>query len=116
MRQRDPGVLRVPDDRRQRAKREDGEEKIEAGSPEFPAQSRNECKDEHDGDELESVGVLAKKSDPNQQTRDRPEPGKIRAALESQPERVYGCHPEENRERIDCHEEIADVEKRNGVE
>src|SRR5438552_7600492 len=116
MGQRDPGMLRVPDDRWQSADREGREERIEAGLLEFPAQSRDEGENEPDGDELESIRVFTKESKADKQTRHRPEPGKIRTALQGQPERAHGRRPEKDRERIDRHEDIAEVEKRDRVE
>src|SRR5437762_1744923 len=116
MRQGYPGVLRVPDDRWQRAECEGSQEKIKAGSLEFPAQARDERKHEHNRDELKGVRVLAKKSEPGEQTSHRPVPGRIRTPFEDQPKCGHGRHPKENRERIDCHDEIADVEKRNRVQ
>src|SRR3984893_5291050 len=116
MRQGDPGVLRIPDDRRQGADCEGGEEKIEAGPLEFAAEPRDERKHEHDGNKLKSVREFAEESEAGEQTGRRPEPGKLRTALESQPESEHRGCPKEDRERIDRHEEIADVENRTRVE
>ena len=51
------------------AEREGGEEQIEAGPLEFPAQPRDQRQDKHDGDELESVRVFAKKPEPDRADR-----------------------------------------------
>src|SRR5436305_5915277 len=90
---RGPGVLRVPDDGRERAERERREEQIDAAPFEFAAQPRDEREHEHDRDQLERIRVFAKKPEANEQTGRGPEPGKIWTALKSEPESVERRHP-----------------------
>src|SRR2546423_11297864 len=116
MRERDPGVLVIPDQRRHQAKRESAQEQAEAGPFEFAAMPRDERENENDRNQFERIGVFAKKAEADQQPSEEPERFRVRGALEREPEAAHGGDPEKNRERVDRHDEIADVEKWDGVE
>ena len=62
------------------------------------------------------VGVFAKKTEADEQTGTRPEPERARTSLEGQPEGEHRRRPKKDRERIDRHDQVADVEERDGVE
>ena len=115
MRQGDPGVVRIPNDRRNRAESENEQEQIKIGPPKFPTQSRQE-EDKNDRDQLERVGELAEKSEADEEPGERPPPGKERAAFERKPEAVERRYPEENRERIDRQDEAAEIEDRRDIQ
>src|SRR6476661_5900566 len=116
MRERDPGMLVIPDQRRQEAKCESEEEQIKPGPLEFATMPRRQREDEHDRDELKGVRVFGEKPEPDEQAGDEPESMGVRTFLQREPESEHGGDPEKDRKRIDRHHEIADVEERDGVE
>src|SRR3954466_2676262 len=77
---------------------------------------RDQGEDEDDGDEFEGVGVFAEETETDQQPGGEPETVCVRSPLERDPEREHGADPEKDRKRIDRHDEIADTEKRDGIE
>ena len=114
MRQRDPGVLRVPDDRRDRAERETPSSGIKSGPLEFPAQPRNQREHEHDGDQLKCVRVFAEKSEADRADRSAARTSENRGLRSSASQNVnMAADPKKDRERIDRHDETADVEDRS---
>src|SRR5881394_3713507 len=116
MRKRDPRMLIIPEQRRNEGKCKGKQKKIESESLEFAPMPRDQREDEHDRDQLERVCVFTEKPDADQQSGGEPERVRIRSSLEREPEREHGRDPEKDRKRIDRHDEIADIEKRNGVE
>jgi hypothetical protein len=58
--------LRVPDDRRHEAKSESAKQQIKPAPLELPAMPRNQSEHQHHGNELERVGVFAKKTEPDE--------------------------------------------------
>jgi hypothetical protein len=96
MRERDPGVFRVPDDRRRQTKRESAEQKIELEALEFLAMTRHERQNQQHRNELERVRVFAKKTEPDEQTSRGPEPVGLRTALQRQPESEHGRRPKKD--------------------
>src|SRR4030095_15029626 len=116
MGERDPGVTRIPKDRRNRAESENEQEQIKIRPAKFTAQAADEQEHEQNGYQLEGVGKLAEKSETDEQAGQRPPPGKIRRAFERQPERVERRHPEKDRERIDRQHEAAEIEDGRDIE
>src|SRR5256714_4846663 len=116
MRKRDPGVLIIPDQRRDQAESESPKQKIESRPLEFAPMPRHQRENQSDRDQLKGVCVFAKKAEADQQPGGGPESLPVRGPFEREPEREHCGHPEEDRERIDRHDEGADVEKRDGVE
>src|SRR6476659_6950589 len=86
MSQRDPHVLRVPNDGRNQAERERSQEKIEAAPFEFTPVPGNEREHQNNGNQLKGVGVFAEKTQPDQQPGRDPGPGRFRS-FERDPER-----------------------------
>src|SRR5471030_1172431 len=82
MRERDPRVLRVPNNRGHGTSREDNERRIQTGPSKLVAPPRSKREDEQDRHELERVGVLAQKPEPDEQAGKRPPPRKVRTAFE----------------------------------
>src|SRR5438477_2083607 len=116
MRESDPGMLGIPDDGRDRAKGEDDEQEIKIGPAEFKTQSRNEEEREKDRDQLERIREFAEKAQADEQSRERPPPGEVRAAFEREPEGVKRRHPKENRERINRQDEAPEVKDRRDIQ
>src|SRR5437762_7365118 len=73
MAERDPNMLRVPDDRRNRAEKKTAEQQVEPRATEFLSQARGERQDKHDRHDLERVGVFAEKSETHEQSAKKPE-------------------------------------------
>ena len=68
MHRRDPGMLRVPDDRRDRANHEDPEQPIKPRTLKLLTQPRREGEYQQNTDDFECVGESAEKSQTNQQS------------------------------------------------
>src|SRR5437868_8925481 len=109
-------MLIIPDQRRDEAERETAQQKINSRPLEFATMPWNQREDENDGDKLKRVRVFAEKAKADQQPGGEPEPERVRTSFEREPEGEHGGDPEEDRKRIDRHDEIADVEERDGVE
>src|SRR5437588_13002563 len=86
MTDRGPHAVRVPNDRRNGADREDDEQQIQRGPTEFTTVARHKCEHRDDRDELKCVRVFAKETEPDEQAGEGPPPRKFRAALERTPE------------------------------
>ncbi len=110
MRERDPGVLGIPNERRNGAERADEKEQIKTRPHKFAAQLPGEKEDQQNREQLECVGEFAEKAKADEQPGERPPPGKPGAPLEGEPEGVKRRYPEENRERIDRQDEAAEIE------
>src|ERR1700720_1928868 len=72
MQERDPGVLRVPDDRRNGAECKEPNQGVQTRSFEFLPKARHKSKHKQHRDDLECVRVSAKKSETNEQPGQRP--------------------------------------------
>ena len=116
MRERDPGVLRIPNDRRNGAEGENERGANKGSAAEIRDAIRGRRRTSKNRDQLERVGEFAEKPKADEQPGERPPPGKERAPLERKPEGVERRHPEENRERIDRHDEAAEIENRRHVQ
>src|SRR5688572_22032469 len=103
MEERDPGVLRVPDDGRHQANGESAEQEIEAWPLELAAMPRDEREHQQHRDELERVRIFAQKSQANEKTGRGPEPKRPRSSFEGDPEGEHRRRPKKDRERIDRH-------------
>src|SRR5690348_6092339 len=69
---RHPGVLRVPDNRRDRADDEDSQQPIQTGSFEFLPEPGREREHEQDANDFERVCESRKKSETDQESSKRP--------------------------------------------
>ena len=72
MRQRDPGVLRVPDNRRDCAKSKNSEEQIQAGPRKLLSEPRSQREHKQNRHKLERVRIFGEKSKANQQSSEQP--------------------------------------------
>src|SRR4029453_15333632 len=86
MRQRNPGMLRVPDNRRDGAKREHDEQRIQTGPRKLLSEPGRQGEHEQNRNKLECVRVFGKKSKPNQQSGERPKQRETRTLFQRQPE------------------------------
>src|SRR5438093_13048165 len=99
MRQGYPGVLRIPDNRRNGAKKKHPEQQVSAGPLEFASKPRNQRQHDQNRKHFKRIRVLAKKAEPNQQTRKRPAPRTPKAfgVFHGEPEGKHRRYPKKNR-------------------
>src|SRR5438034_1714550 len=91
MRKGYPGVLRIPDNRRNGAKEEYPDQQVHTGPLEFAPKPRNQRQHDQNRKRFKRIRILAKKTEPNQQTRKRPVPREPRAFFHSEPEGKHRC-------------------------
>src|SRR5438477_1785819 len=116
MSERDPSMLRVPGDRRDRAKRENSEQPVQTWSLEFLPQPRRKDENEKHTDDFKGVRKSTQKSETDQQASQRPPKRKTQALFNREPKRKHRCDPKEDRQRIGGHHKRADIEYRRNVE
>src|SRR4051812_19261002 len=116
MRERDPRVLRIPDEWRDETEAERAQEQIKPRPLEFPPMPRDQREDDDDRDQLKSIRVFAEKAEANEEPGRDPEPERPGRFFQGQPKRKHGGDPKEDRERVDGHDQIPDVKKRDGIE
>ncbi len=109
MRQGNPGVLRVPDDWRNAAKTKNHQQQIQPRPLQFPPEPAGQRQHEKDGNQLQRVGVFRKEPEPDQQAGKRRVPGKMRRFFQRQPESEHCRQPEKDRQRVDGHQNGANV-------
>jgi hypothetical protein len=76
--QRDPGVARIPNNRRDRAKTKNQQEQIKIRPAKFAAQAPDENEHEQNRYQFDCIGKFAEKSEADEQTGQWPPPGKVR--------------------------------------
>src|SRR6516162_2783499 len=98
MRQRYPGVLRIPDNRRNGAKKERPDQQVHAGPLEFASKPWNQRQDDQNRKCFKRIRILAKKAEPNQQTGKQPIPRapKVLGVFHGKPEGKHRRYPEKN--------------------
>src|SRR4051812_30216392 len=83
---RDPGVLRIPNNGWQGGDDENSEQSVEPRLLEFLAQPWRHDQDKQNRNYFQRIGEFAQESQTNEQTSQRPVPGKCRASFQGQPE------------------------------
>src|SRR5438874_4125983 len=114
--ERDPGVPLVPDDWRQCAHEKHSKERVQTGPPELMTKARCQSDNEDDRNNLERIGVLAQKSEPNEKPGRGPISGKLGTSLERQPEHEHRRCPKEDRQGINRHYESTDIKNRRDIQ
>src|SRR5207245_1217654 len=112
----DPGVLRIPDNRRKRADNENREQPIQTRSFEFLSQPRGKREHEQHANDLKRVRITTQKSETDQQSGQRPPKRKLRTFFSGEPEGKHCRHPKEDRQRIRRDYERTDVENGRDIE
>src|SRR5712691_1491330 len=99
MNKRDPGMLRVPHDRRNCANDEKSEQPIQTRFFEFLPKSRREEENQENANDFEGVRKSTQESKADQQSSQRPPKRKARALFNREPKSKHRRHPKEDRQR-----------------
>src|SRR6266849_3319520 len=116
MNQRDPGVLRVPNDRRNCTNDKNAEQPVQARSFEFLPEPRSKSENEQDAYDFEGVDPSTQKSKADQQSSHGPVERKLRTLFNREPKREHCRHPKTYRQRVRRYDKRAHIENGCDIE
>ena len=111
--ERGPAALRIPDDDRQCANRENQQRQPRAGFSQMNPRRRRKREENCPADELQTGGVFAEKAESHRQADDEPV-ARFAVRLRSAPAGDHRPRPAENQRRIHRHQNCAEAEQRRG--
>ena len=96
MRRRDPGMLRVPDDRRDGADNKTSEQPVQTRPFEFLAEPGRQSENEQGAHDFQGVDPATQKSKADQQSGQRPVERKLRTLFNREPKGKHRRHPKKD--------------------
>src|SRR5437870_10337850 len=97
MNHRDPGMLRIPNDRWDRANNKTSEQPVQTRPFEFLAEPGRQSENEQGAHDFQGVDPATQKSKADQQSGQRPVERKLRTLFNGEPKGKHRRHPKKDR-------------------